>query len=117
MLADVDREALRRRGADGFGGASHPDVQRSSPGRAATIGALDVVLVAVARRRAPPPAAAPTSTATPACVGRAAHRHDVEVYGDDVGLVVVGRGLVDRCELAVELLDPRRTAGPATGAG
>jgi hypothetical protein len=35
------------------------------------------------------------------------------VFGDDTGLAVVGRGLVDRTELSVELLEPRRTAAGA----
>ena len=41
----------------------------------------------------------------------AAHRRDVEVYGDDAGLVVLGHGLVGRRELAVELFDPAGGGG------
>ena len=41
------------------------------------------------------------------------HRRDVEVFGDDAGLVVVGRGLVGRWELSVE----RHDAGQGGGHG
>ena len=34
------------------------------------------------------------------------HRRDVAVYGDDTGVVILGRGLVGRLEMAVELTDP-----------
>ena len=52
-----------------------------------------------------------TSTTTRGCGGPAHHRRDVEVHGDDDGLVVVGRGLVGRWELAVELPRPPAQGG------
>jgi L-amino acid N-acyltransferase YncA len=33
------------------------------------------------------------------------YRHDVRTFGDDVGVVLLGRGVADRLELAVELFD------------
>ncbi len=33
------------------------------------------------------------------------HRRDVVVYGDDAGLVTIGRGLVDRLEVSVEVFE------------
>jgi hypothetical protein len=105
VLADVDREALDAAGADGFGGASHPEVQRLVAGPGGDIGALDVVLVG--RAETGPALPRRDDLDDHPRVRRArAHRHDVEVYGDHVGLVIVGRGLVDRREIAVELLDP-----------
>ena len=41
------------------------------------------------------------------------HRRDVRVLGDDRGFVTIGRGLVDRIEMSVELLDHAH----GTGAG
>jgi hypothetical protein len=114
VLADVDREALATAGADGFGGASHPEVQRLVAGPGGEIGALDAVLVI--RAETGPVLPRRHDLDHHQRVRRArAHRHDVEVYGDDIGLVVVGRGLVDRWEIAVELLDP--TAGGRAGHG
>jgi hypothetical protein len=105
VLADVDHEALEAAGADGFGGASHPDVQQLVAGPGGWIGALDAVLAG--RAETGPVLPRRHDLDDHPRVRRALeHRHDVEVYGDDVGLVVVGRGLADRCELAVELLDP-----------
>jgi len=114
VLADVERDALDAAGADGFGGASHPEVQRLVAGPDGDIGALDAVLAG--RAEAGPVLPRRHDLDDHPRVRRAlAHRHDVEVYGDEVGLVVVGRGLVDRCELAVELLDPG--AGGRAGHG
>jgi hypothetical protein len=111
VLADVDHAELVARGADGYGGATHPDVLRwlAADGRA--IGSLDVVL---ARQSAPgPPLARRDDLDDHPRVSRArAHRRQVEVYGDDTGLVVLGVGLAGRRELSVE-----RFAGAAAGAG
>lgn len=105
VLADVDRGELVALGADGIGGASKPDVLRRLAGADGEVGSLDVVLVAGGR--AGPALARRTDLDDHPRVRRAAHhRRDVEVYADDVGLVVVGRGLVGRRELSVELLDP-----------
>jgi hypothetical protein len=117
VLADVDPDELRRRGADGYGGASQPDVLRWLAGAEGTIGSLDVVLVATAG-----PADAVTGSSLghrhdlddhPRVQRARHHRRDVKVLGDDHGLVVVGRGLVGRWELAVERLG----AGPGGQVG
>jgi hypothetical protein len=39
------------------------------------------------------------------------HRRDVRVLGDASGFVTIGRGLVDRVEMSVELLDHAHGAG------
>ena len=119
VLADVDPAALTALGADGFGGASKPDVLQAVAGPDHEIGSLDVVLVTTGgdgerleRRH---------DLDHHSRVLRAAHhRRDVEVYGDDVGFVIVGRGLVDRRELSVELIDPairRAWRGPPADPG
>jgi len=105
VLADVNGADLRASGADGYGGASKPDVLRWLAGPAGTIGSLDVVLVAEGRgggrlqRRVDLDHHPRVERATH-------HRRGVEVYGDAVGLVVLGHGLAGRRELSVELLDP-----------
>jgi hypothetical protein len=112
VLADVDRAALDALGADGFGGASHPDVLRRIAGPGGEIGSLDAVLVgrgevgAVLPRR--------DDTDHPRVSRAREHRRDVEVYGDDAGLVILGHGLAGRRASAVELLDP---AGGGAGHG
>lgn len=110
VLADVDADELQSRGADGYGGASKPDVLRWLAGPTGSIGSLDVVLVAAAQ---PGPTVRPRTDLDdhPRVRRASAHRHDVEVYGDDTGLVVLGHGLVGRRELAVELFDPARGGG------
>ena len=89
VLADVDPGELAALGADGYGGASKPDVLRAIAGADLEIGSLDVVLVTTGgtgerleQRR----------DLDHARVQRATHhRRDVEVYGDDVGVVILGR--------------------------
>lgn len=113
VLADVGPAELAALGADGFGGASKPAVLDFLAGPGGTIGALDVVLWThgvcgdVPSRRADLDDHPRVRRATH-------HRRDVEVYGDEVGLVILGRGLVGRRELSVELLDPA-TAGQGHG--
>ena len=108
VLGDVQMAALEETGADGFGGAGHPDVLRLLAGEDGWIGCHDAVLV---RRTGHPPTEPPLAVRTdlddhPRVARAREHRRDITVYGDDTGLVVVGRGLAGRTEMAVELLDP-----------
>ena len=114
VLADVTRAVLDDLGADGYGGASHPDVLRCIAGPGGEIGSLDAMLVGRGE----------TGPLLPRCddrddhprVQRARdHRRDVEVFGDDAGLVVLGLGLAGRREMAVELLDPAAGGGAGQG--
>jgi hypothetical protein len=114
VLANVDPAALRAAGADGYGGASHPAVQRLVAGPSGAIGSVDAMLAG--RAAAGPVLPRRRDLDDHPRVRRAvAHRREVEVYGDDAGLVVVGRGLVDRYELAVELFDPSAAGGAGHG--
>ena len=110
--------AVLERGPNGFGGAMAPDFLRWLAGPGGWIGELDLLLVA--------PGAGPTGPAGTAGdhggagadavvprrsdleeharVRRArALRRDVEVYGDERGLVTLGRGPAGRRELSVEV--------------
>ena len=77
------------------------------------VGSLDVVLVT---EGAPGPSLPRRSDLDdhPRVRRAAGYRTDLAVYGDDVGLVVLGRGLAGRRELSVELLD---TAASGQGHG
>jgi hypothetical protein len=114
VLADVDAARLRASGADGFGGASHPPTLSFLAGPAGTVGSVDAVLVGrgeigpVLPRR-------DDLDHHPRVVRARHHRRDVEVYADDDGLVVLGRGLVGRLEMAVELFDPAAAGGTGHG--
>ncbi len=100
---------------DGFGGATDPRFLVALAGRTRTIGSLDIVAVRPADS---------TTTALPErfdhddhprVVRARQHRRDVRVFGDDRGIVVIGRGLVGRTEISVELTgaEPGRQVGRA----
>ena len=111
VLTDRDAGEVVARGADGFGGASHPAMLRWLAGPDGWIGSHDVVLVAqgtgggcLSERD--------DLDDHPRVIRSRRHRRDVDVHGDDTGLVTIGRGLVDRLEMSVETF----SAGSA-GAG
>jgi hypothetical protein len=120
VLADVADGGVERRIPDGkgggFGGALHPDVLHWLARPGGEIGSIDVVLVA--RGVGSPPATATRLDdvlAEHSRVQRAMrHRLDVEVVVESDGVVILGRGLVGRRELSVELFEP---ATPSSGAG
>jgi hypothetical protein len=114
VLADVDPDELRARGAHGYGGAAHADVLRWLAGPGGRIGSVDAVLVG--RGEAGPVLPRRADLDDHPRVRRAReHRRDVTVDGDDAGLVVLGRGLVGRLEIAVELHDPAASGGAGLG--
>jgi hypothetical protein len=118
VLADVDAEALAGAGADGYGGALHPDVLCLLAGSSGDIGTVDVVLVArgVGGAASPPtPLDDALDVAAHPRVRRARHhRRDVEVLIEPAGVVILGRGLVGRREMSLELFDP---SVPSAGEG
>ena len=104
VLTDRAAADLYARGVDGFGGCTRPDVLRWLAGPGGWIGSLDVVLVATA---------SPGEQLNqrhdlehhPRVERARAHRRDVRVFGDDRGLITLGRGLTGRLEVSVELHD------------
>ena len=117
VLTTCDAASLARRGANGFGGATQPDLLRWLAGPTGQIGSHDAVLVARGSG-----VGSGGGTLEPRAdlddhprVRRARHhRGDVGVYANDHGLVTMGTGLVGRREVSVELFDAGR---PPPGAG
>jgi hypothetical protein len=111
VLTQCGAGEVQARGADGFGGASQPNLLRWLAGPDGWIGTHDAVLAARGvgggslRRRA-------DLEDHPRVQRSREHRRDVIVHGDDTGLVTIGRGLVDRLEVSVETF-----AAGSTGAG
>jgi hypothetical protein len=128
VLADVDPVELSARlaAADGagggFGGVHHPTVLSllADTGGPWRTGTLDVVLVRRGRDDCDDTVAPVTLvrrddlSAHPRVARALAHRRDVVVLADEVGLVSFGRGLVDRWEVSVELFDAE-SAPPGAG--
>jgi len=106
VLADLDPAELDAMGADGFGGASHPEIKLAIAGPDGWIGCHDAVLAAAGCGDGTPgPLAVRTDLDDhPRVVRARAHRGDVIVLGDDTGIATLGAGLVGRTELSVELL-------------
>ncbi len=103
VLTDRDPSEVRQRGADGFGGASQPDVVRWLAGTDGWIGSHDVVLVARGTGGGQLPERQDLD-GHPRVVRSRTHRRDVRVHGDGTGVITVGRGLVDRWEVSVEVV-------------
>jgi hypothetical protein len=119
VLADVAAGELVRRmpsgWSGGFGGILHPDVLSWLAEGGGEVGTVDVVLVARGVGGAAA-SAAPLDgiLAEHARVQRALrHRRNVEVVVEPDGVVVLGRGLVGRRELSVELFDPSTASSGA----
>jgi hypothetical protein len=118
VLAEVDRSELVRRvggsAVGGFGAALKPSVLAWLAGTDLEIGTTDAVLVTrgVGADEAQP---LDDAIAEHPRVRRALnHRREVGVVVEADGLAILGRGLVGRRELSVELFDP---AVPSNGAG
>jgi GNAT superfamily N-acetyltransferase len=96
---------------DGFGGAHHPDAIRWFAGADGWIGSLDLVLVSRGTGR-PVGMAERTDLDHHYRVIHARElRRDVRVFGDDRGLVTLGRGMVGRWEMSVEVDPAARSRG------
>jgi hypothetical protein len=111
-------EDLMKAGADGYGGATSPDMQRRIAGPDGWIDVHDVTLVGcglgddgsrplLARRN--------DLMEHPRVAHARSVRGDVRVHGDERGLVTLARGLAGRTELSLELAPERQGAGEGAG--
>ena len=106
VLGAMSMADLAALGADGFGGASRPEIKLAVAGAGGWIGCHDAMLVAIGRGD---PVASRLERRFdlddhPRVVRSREHRADVAVFGDDTGFVTIGNGLVGRLEISVELL-------------
>lgn len=104
LCADVTAEEVAARGLHGYGGCTHPEVLLWLAGPHRSIGSIDVLMV---RHGAGDTLADGDGHGADHDRVQRAHRyrHDVRTFGDDAGVVLLGRGVADRWELAVELFD------------
>ncbi|MEO1058537.1 MAG: hypothetical protein AAFY28_16640 [Actinomycetota bacterium] len=111
-LTRRDAASLVARGADGFGGMSHPAVVSAMAGNEYHVGTHDAFLLSFGTGR--PLLDERDDLDDHPRVQRARHhRRDVRVLGDDAGLVTLGYGLVGRLEVSIERF---ATAPAGTGA-
>jgi len=104
LLTDLPADALADLAPDGFGAATHPSVLlRIAEGGA--VGSLDVVLVRAGAGGSTRLVERTDLEQHPRVERARHHRREVRVLGDERGFVTIGRGLVDRIEMSVELLD------------
>jgi hypothetical protein len=111
-------EDLMKAGADGYGGATSPDVQRAIAGPDGWIDVHDVTLVAsgLGDDGSRPLLASRDDLMEHPRVAHARRiRSDVRVHGDDRGLVTLARGLAGRTELSLELTPERQGVGKGAG--
>jgi len=102
------------RGVEAFGGVTAPHLVVALAAEA-KIGTHDAVLVRAGGSDVRPLPATDRYD-DHARVRRARHhRRDVDVLGDERGLVTIGRGLVGRIELSVELFDGAPAGHAGTG--
>ncbi len=103
VLTDRAESEVRDFEPDGFGAALAPRLLLALAAPDLVIGSIDVVLVRAALGGGSDLAPRPDLDAHPRAVRSREHRRDVRVIGDDAGLVTIGRGLLDRTEVSVEL--------------
>lgn len=111
VLTDRSPADLAPFAADGFGAALAPALLLELAGPGGEIGSIDVVLVRQALGGGSDLRRLDDLDDHPRVRRSRHHRRAVRVLGDDRGLVTIGRGLVDRTEISVELTGGPRAAG------
>jgi hypothetical protein len=104
LCADATAEEVAARGLHGYGGCTHPEVLLWLAGPHRSIGSIDVLMVRPGTGDVF--AEGDGHGADHTRVQRAhRYRRDVRTFGDDAGVVLLGRGVAGRLELAVELFE------------
>lgn len=112
VLSDRPAADVEAIGIDGYGRAHAPDVLSALAGPGGWIGVLDAVLVAFGT--GDPTRALPATDRYddhPRVAYARQTRVEVQVLGDDSGMVTLGRGLGGRRELGFEAVVPDPPAG------
>jgi hypothetical protein len=104
VLTELTPSELADLALDGFGAATHPRALLRLAG-GGSVGSLDVVLVRAGAGGATTLSPRADLEHHPRVERARRHRRHVSVLGDERGFVTIGRGLVDRIEMSVELLD------------
>jgi hypothetical protein len=99
--------AFAGRPLDGIGAALDPSVLLTLAGSGGEVGVIDATLVARGRGGGDLPPR-PELAGHPRVEHARAIRADVRVFGDDRGLVTLGRGHAGRTEMSVETFDGER---------
>jgi hypothetical protein len=105
----LPQEQVLALGPDGYGGAMAPDFLRGLAG-AGWIGVLDAVLSNRGRGGGRLPVRSDLDD-HPRVQHARSLRSDVTVYGDERGLITLGRGVAGRLELSIEVDGARQGAG------
>lgn len=113
VLSDRPAAELATFAPDGFGAALDPRLLVHLAGGTGAVGSIDVVLVRRGADGGSALAERDDLEHHPRVRRSRHHRREVRVLGDQRGLVTIGRGLVDRTEISVELTG----AGHGAGAG
>lgn len=104
VATDRSVEEVLARGPDGYGAALAPEFLLWLAGEDGRVGCQDAVLVAAGKGGADPSLSRRHDLDGHARVEHArALRSDVQVYGDDGGLVTLGVGLAGLTEMSVEI--------------
>jgi hypothetical protein len=104
VATSLSEAAVLAEGYDAYGGIASPDFLRWLAGPGGDIGCHDAVLVRRGTGRSNLPARTDLDD-HPRVVASRHRRTEVSVYGDDRGLITVGRGLVNRWEASIELFE------------
>lgn len=104
LCADVTVAEVAARGLHGYGGCTHPTTLLWLASAHRAIGSIDVLMV---RPGTGDHLADDTGHGADHPRVQRAHRYrrEVRTFGDDAGVVLLGRGVADRLELALELFD------------
>jgi hypothetical protein len=106
----LEPRAVHARGVDAFGGSLAPPFLCWLAGESGSIGSLDVTLVGRGRGQGRLPRRHDLEEHPRVRLARG-QRHDVEVYGDERGLVTLSNGLAGRRELSIEVVNAEQGRG------
>jgi hypothetical protein len=110
LATDRPRDEIVALGADGYGGSTSPEVLRYLAGPAGLVGVIDVMLVSRGTGRSTLPARTDADQHPRVQYARS-QRSNVEVFGDERGIVTLGSGLAGRREFSIEAAEHNRGWG------